>query len=61
MKKVCPRLMGIKYPIFNVLGFFSKTTLRICPIFYMVVEGNGEYCLRQTAFLKDSKSQIIRD
>ena len=31
---------------------FPQTALRICPIFCIVVEGNGAHYLSQTAFLK---------
>ena len=52
MEKASPGLKGIKCPIFKVLDFLSKTAPRICPIFRMVVEDNGEHCLSWTSFLK---------
>ena len=52
LKKINPGLWGIKCPFFKVFDSSSKTAVRICPIFCMVVEGNRAHCLSQTAFLK---------
>ena len=52
-----PELQGINCLIWEVFDFFSKTFLRIYPIF----DDSGEQSLSKMYFLKNSLYRIIGD